>query len=342
MTHKLNERKIFMSCVVMSIIMMIAMPVSLTGSVGGVVALGQAQREMHYRSSSDAFVALQRTGIIWDVRLNVSETHGRGDYVVFGEAPDAHDGPPPDSYDIAEPPAPMPPYVRAYFKDNLPVPYNVLWMDYRAYPGALKVWNLSIRWVSEDGGTTPTEVTMSWDSGRFSSCEYSAVWLCDQSGTQLANMRLTGSYHYTSQDDTTTQFTIRCSTSGNSPPVTPDTPTGTDSGKIKTVYTYMTRATDPNGDPVYYQWDWGDGSQSSWLGPYQSGLPMNATHTWTKKGTYSITVKAKDSAGAESSWSDSLPVTMPCVYPRSGGLLWDKLLDQFPHAFLFLRYLLRL
>ncbi|MCK5031059.1 MAG: hypothetical protein KAR64_06300, partial [Thermoplasmatales archaeon] len=36
--------------------------------------------------------------IVWDVRLDMSEDlEGTSDYVVFGEAPDANDGPPADS-----------------------------------------------------------------------------------------------------------------------------------------------------------------------------------------------------------------------------------------------------
>ena len=57
--------------------------------------------------------------------------------------------------------------------------------------------------------------------------------------------------------------------------------------------------------------DWGDGSYSNWLGPYTSGKSVEATHTWSKKGTYEVKVKAKDDHGVVSEWSDPLPVSMP-------------------------------
>ena len=107
-------------------------------------------------------------------------------------------------------------------------------------------------------------------------------------------------------------YTFTTQQQQNVPPNKPNKPSGTASGKINTVYTYTTSTTDPNGDQVYYMWDWGDGSQSSWLGPYNSGVTINTTHKWTVKGSYSIKVKAKDTFGAESPWSDPLSIKMPC------------------------------
>jgi hypothetical protein len=97
----------------------------------------------------------------------------------------------------------------------------------------------------------------------------------------------------------------------NSPPAIPQKPSGQTSGKINVEYTYTTITTDPNHDQIYYNWSWGDGTTSGWLGPYDSGELTQAKHTWTKKGSYGIKVKAKDIHGAESNWSESLPITMP-------------------------------
>ena len=51
----------------------------------------------------------QDRAIVWDVQLNFNEPGGAYDYTIFGEAPDANDGPPADAYDTVKPPAPMPP-----------------------------------------------------------------------------------------------------------------------------------------------------------------------------------------------------------------------------------------
>ena len=80
--------------------------------------------------------------------MNVVTTDGPNDWVVFGEAPDANDGPPADSYDTPKPPAPMPSYVRAWFNNGLPDPYTKLCKDYRHYPGIDKTWDLYVQWVS--------------------------------------------------------------------------------------------------------------------------------------------------------------------------------------------------
>jgi hypothetical protein len=58
-------------------------------------------------------------------------------------------------------------------------------------------------------------------------------------------------------------------------------------------------------------WDWGDGTTSEWLGPFNSGVTMSVNHSWSTKGTYQIRAKAKDTNGAESNWSDPFSVTMP-------------------------------
>ena len=91
----------------------------------------------------------------------------------------------------------------------------------------------------------------------------------------------------------------------------PSTPYGPKTGRPGINYTYSTSATDPEGHQIYYKWDWGDGAYSDWLGPLNSGEEVTASHTWFTKGNYEIKVKAKDTNGFESEWSDPLPVSMP-------------------------------
>ncbi|RLF37197.1 MAG: hypothetical protein DRN03_02735 [Thermoplasmata archaeon] len=102
---------------------------------------------------------------------------------------------------------------------------------------------------------------------------------------------------------------------GNRPPEKPEMPIGETSGKIFRRYTYRSSTIDPDGDKVYYLFDWGDGTTSGWLGPYESGEIVRASHVWYKRGAYEIRVKAKDIYGAESEWSDPLPVTVPRKTP---------------------------
>jgi len=110
----------------------------------------------------------------------------------------------------------------------------------------------------------------------------------------------------------------------NEPPSKPAQPSGPTSGKISETYTYSTSASDPEGEPLYYIWDWGDGSYSDPMGPFNSGETCEASHTWEKKGNYNIRVKVKDINDKESEWSDPLPVSMP----KCHNILFEKLLEK--------------
>ena len=105
-------------------------------------------------------------------------------------------------------------------------------------------------------------------------------------------------------------------------------------------YSYTTSTTDPNGDEVYYQWDWGDGTTSEWLGPYNSGVVITATHQWAAKGSFSIKVKAKDMSGAESSWSNPLPLKIRDWFTNLLIQILEWLSHQFPNVFQILQQLL--
>ncbi|PKK81145.1 MAG: hypothetical protein CVT47_03955, partial [Thermoplasmata archaeon HGW-Thermoplasmata-2] len=94
------------------------------------------------------------------------------------------------------------------------------------------------------------------------------------------------------------------------PPATPSQPFGPTSGYVGMSYTYSTSTMDPEGGNVYYWFDWGDGANSGWVGPYSSGSTGYASHAWSSSGTYYVKAKAKDVGGHESGWSSSLTVTI--------------------------------
>ena len=72
------------------------------------------------------------------------------------------------------------------------------------------------------------------------------------------------------------------------------------SGKVGTSSAFSAAADDPDGDKIYYFFDWGDGTDSGWLGPFESGEIAEASHTWNETGEYTVRVKARDIYGAES------------------------------------------
>ncbi len=116
-------------------------------------------------------------------------------------------------------------------------------------------------------------------------------------------------------------------------PETPDTPEGPTSGKIKEEHTYTASTTDPDGDKIYYLFDWGNGDFSGWVGPYNSGSTATATYTWKEKGDYEIKVKAKDEHGVQSDWSPEIQITMPKNYIYHNSIILeilDRLMERFP------------
>jgi hypothetical protein len=118
----------------------------------------------------------------------------------------------------------------------------------------------------------------------------------------------------------------------NEPPNTPERPTGRAQGKPGTPYLYSTSSTDPEGQQLWYRWDWGDGNFSDWIGPINSGDMTSITHSWAQKGTYQVRVKCHDTFNAESNWSEPLSVTMPA----------PALMNQAPFLYNLLEFLMQL
>lgn len=97
-------------------------------------------------------------------------------------------------------------------------------------------------------------------------------------------------------------------------PTKPEGITGQTSGRIHQTYEYSATGTDDDNDLLFYYFDWGDGTNSGWIGYYQSGESCTTSHEWSEQGGYQIKVKTKDLYGQDSNWSDPLPVTMPHTY----------------------------
>ena len=114
----------------------------------------------------------------------------------------------------------------------------------------------------------------------------------------------------------------------NQPPNSPLI-TGPSQGKISIGIQYNFTAIDPDGNDVYYFIDWGDQTNSNWLGPYLSGDELAQSHDWFKTGTYTIKAKVKDIYGYESEWG-TLSVKMPTSYNIPIIQFWTRLLERFP------------
>jgi len=118
----------------------------------------------------------------------------------------------------------------------------------------------------------------------------------------------------------------------NTKPNKPSTPQGDIQGEIGIDYTYSSVATDPEDNQIYYLWDWGDDTDSGWIGPYNSGETCEILHQWIEKGDYDIKVQVRDSGGLLSDWSDPLSVSMP-KNQRISWLIYDFidiLIQRYP------------
>ena len=97
--------------------------------------------------------------------------------------------------------------------------------------------------------------------------------------------------------------------SGNAPPEQPSRPSGQKNVNVSVSYNYTTSTTDPEGDRVQYQFNWGDGTTSSWSSLVNSGQSVTMSHQWDKNGRiYYVMARARDENGSISSWSSPLKV----------------------------------
>ena len=122
----------------------------------------------------------------------------------------------------------------------------------------------------------------------------------------------------------------------NFPPKTPKM-NGPSEVAVNEEVTITVYASDPDGDQVYFQMDWGD-SPIIWDGPYDSGEVVEYKHTFTEPGEFKISVKAKDTHDAESDWTE-MNLVVPRNKLRSNILLYN-FLERFSDLFPILRIIL--
>jgi hypothetical protein len=161
-----------------------------------------------------------------------------------------------------------------------------------------------------DGDDVVDEWTTFYPSAQVINCSHKWSF----AGTY--NVKVKAMDEYGAQSDFSKSKRIVVVSIENSPPEKPNRPIGKTLGWRGISYSYGTQTTDPNGDLIWYLWDWDDGTNSDWIGPFESGQNCNVSHTWETKGEFQVKVKAKDESGEESVWSDSLPISMPMNIPK--------------------------
>jgi hypothetical protein len=89
----------------------------------------------------------------------------------------------------------------------------------------------------------------------------------------------------------------------NNAPAIPDITTGTDSSFPGVTCSFTALGTDPENHDLYYQWKFGDGDSTLWLGPFSAGVGSTITHQYEAYNQYEVTVRTKDIFGATTAWS---------------------------------------
>jgi hypothetical protein len=87
-------------------------------------------------------------------------------------------------------------------------------------------------------------------------------------------------------------------------PEVPGIPKGPAHCQLEKEYRYRVGSVSADGEDIEYFYDWGDGTNDSWVGPW-------TTHTWTEYGRYEVRIKARDATTLEESdWSEPLEVVV--------------------------------
>ena len=98
---------------------------------------------------------------------------------------------------------------------------------------------------------------------------------------------------------------------GNQPPTaTLDAPT---TGEARSPIAFSVSATDPNGDPLAFRWDFGDGVNENSAASLQHSFPVG--------GVYQVSVTVSDMKGGSLTLSQSITVSDPIntIFTRSSG-----------------------
>ncbi len=105
----------------------------------------------------------------------------------------------------------------------------------------------------------------------------------------------------------------------NQTPAVPNLNAKVTAGPVYYAFAFGTSTSDPEGDDVFYQFDWGEKNHllgqiqpNNWIGPYSTDPVQLAkvTHKWKTPGTYKVKVRAKDQYGAITGWSKAIEINV--------------------------------
>ncbi len=105
----------------------------------------------------------------------------------------------------------------------------------------------------------------------------------------------------------------------------PEKPSGPSRVRNRHRYEYTTKIKNQNQNGWYYNFSWGDGNHTDWMGPYNHSERVRAEHQWEEQGIYQVQARARFRNGNRSTgqewistgWSESLWVTVTTNDPTN-------------------------
>ncbi|MDG6219145.1 MAG: PKD domain-containing protein, partial [Candidatus Thermoplasmatota archaeon] len=182
-------------------------------------------------------------------------------------------------------------------------------------------------------GTEP--YTYNWDFGDGNkSNEQNLIYTYEQPGDYFVSLSVEDNAGAYGSNFITITINI------TNPPEKPAIIDGPESAVIKQPSDFTFSSVDPNGDDVYIFVDWGDESNGTWEGPFESGEELVLSHAWEYEGVYTIRAKAKDTYDFESDWSQPFEITIGWQNAFIIGTINNKIEtnNQFEFAADFLIY----
>ncbi|KYK23587.1 hypothetical protein AYK21_02320 [Thermoplasmatales archaeon SG8-52-2] len=183
------------------------------------------------------------------------------------------------------------------------------------------------------GGYPPFSWEWSFGDGG-SSDEQNPLYTYISAGNYTVSLTVTDNIGNSSSD-----YTWSWIQDSNSPPNQSEIE-GPTTGKIGEVYDFSFMATDPEDTIVWYYIDWGDDTNTGWIGPFDSGESMSKSHSWSERSTFIIRVKSKDPYDAESIWEE-LEINIPRVR-NTNTFLFEILLKHCQDLYQLLKFLLNM
>jgi hypothetical protein len=170
------------------------------------------------------------------------------------------------------------------------------------YPAQFKV-------TATDPDFDAVSVRVDWDDGDTS--DWSTAFQSDDTMTFEHVWHVAGDFRVSAQARDAGEkvsawgnwHAILIADTVNLPPGLPDAPAGADTGLVDTVYAFVVRAGDPNGDRLTLQVDWGDGDTSEWSALVAESTGVTMDHSWGEVGDYYLRARARDERGLVGDWS---------------------------------------